>query len=86
MGDNENLAMPKLRVKVDPDLCITAANCVGIAPKLFHIGDEPFAELLDKSGVPQGNSYTWDATDDELELVEEAAESCPTRAILFEKL
>jgi ferredoxin len=78
--------MPKLRVKVDPDLCITAANCVGIAPKLFHIGDEPFAELLDKGGVPQGNTYTWDATENELELVEEAAESCPTRAILFEKL
>ena len=78
--------MPKLRVKIDPDLCITAANCVGVAPKLFHVGDEPFAELLDKSGVPQGTSYTWDATDEELELVEEAAESCPTRAILFEKL
>jgi len=78
--------MAKIRVKVDPALCITAANCVGIAPKLFHIGDEPYAELLDKGGLPQGNSYAWDATTEEMELVEEAAESCPTRAIVLEKL
>jgi ferredoxin len=76
----------KLRVKVDPDLCITAANCVGIAPKLFHIGAESYAEVLDAAGVPQGNAYTWDATAAEIDLVEEAAESCPTRAIEFEKL
>jgi len=78
--------MAKIRVKVDPDLCITAANCVGIAPKLFHLGDEPYAELLDKAGAPQGNSYAWDASEGEMELVEEAAESCPTRAIAVEKL
>ncbi len=78
--------MAKISVKVDPDLCITAANCVGIAPKLFHIGDEPYAELLDKGGVPQGNKYAWDATEAELELIEEAIDSCPTRAISFEKL
>jgi ferredoxin len=78
--------MPKLRVKIDPNLCITAANCVGIAPKLFHIGDEPYAELLDRAGIPAGNNHTWDATEAEIDFVEEAAESCPTRAIEFEKL
>jgi ferredoxin len=78
--------MAKISVKVDPDLCISAANCVGIAPKLFHIGDEAYAELLDKSGAVQGNSYAWDATKEERELVEEAAESCPTRAITFEEV
>lgn len=78
--------MAKISVKVDPDLCITAANCVGIAPKLFHIGDETYAELLDKGGVPQGNKYAWDATEDEVELIEEAIDSCPTRAISLEKL
>jgi ferredoxin len=69
-------------VRVDPDVCITAANCVGVAPKLFHIGSEPYAELLDRDGQPQGNQYTFDATAEEMELLEEAAESCPTRAIL----
>ena len=73
--------MPKVTVRVDPEVCITAANCVGVAPKLFHIGGEPCAELLDRDGQVQGNQYTFDATAEEMELLEEAAESCPTRAI-----
>ena len=73
--------MPKVTVRVDPEVCITAANCTGVAPKLFHIGDEPYAELLNREGQPQGNQYTFEATAEELELLEEAAESCPTRAI-----
>lgn len=77
--------MARVTVKVDPNLCITAANCVGIAPDLFQIGDEPYAELLDRGGVAQGSQYTFDATDKEMELIEEAVESCPTRAIAFEK-
>jgi ferredoxin len=77
--------MPKITVKVDPTLCITAANCVGIAPKLFQIGDEPYAELMDRAGVPQGPDYSFDAKDDELALIEEAVESCPTRAISYER-
>ena len=77
--------MPKITVKVDPTLCITAANCVGIAPKLFQIGDEPYAELTDRAGIPQGPDYSFDAKDDELALIEEAVESCPTRAISYER-
>ena len=77
--------MPKVTVKVDPGLCITAANCVGIAPELFRIGDEPYAELLDRGGAPQGPLYTFEATDKEIALIEEAVESCPTRAIVYEK-
>ena len=30
--------MPKVTVKIDPSECILAANCVGIEPKLFQIG------------------------------------------------
>jgi ferredoxin len=77
--------MPKITVKVDPTLCITAANCVGIAPKIFQIGDEPYAELLDRKGVSQGPDYSFQATDEELALIDEAVESCPTRAISCER-
>ena len=77
--------MNKVTVKVDTTLCITAANCVGISPELFQIGDEPYAELLDRGGVPQGPQHTFDATDQEIALIEEAVESCPTRAITYEK-
>jgi ferredoxin len=81
----DSYAMPKVNVKIDATLCITAANCVGIAPDIFQIGDAS-AELINSSGVPQGPEYSFDAQDRELALLEEAVESCPTRAISFEKL
>lgn len=73
--------MPKVTVKIDPSTCITAANCIGIAPDLFQIGAEPYAELLDKNGAVQGAEYTFEATSTEMELLEEAVDSCPTKAI-----
>jgi ferredoxin len=73
--------MSKLTVKIDPSLCITAANCVGIAPTIFHINEEGIAEVLDRAGTPQGYEYTLDVTDAEAALIEEAVESCPARAI-----
>ncbi len=73
--------MPKVTVRIDPAICITAANCVGIAPDLFQIGSEPYAEMLDRTGSVQGLEYTFDATAKEMELLEEAVDSCPTKAI-----
>ncbi len=73
--------MPKLTIQIDPSSCILAANCVGVEPKLFQIGGESHVEIVDGSGISQGTVYTFDATDVELEMAEEAAESCPTRAI-----
>ena len=73
--------MPRVTVEIDTSLCITAANCVGIAPQLFQIGDEPYVELLDRAGQVRGPKYTFEATPAELELLNEAEESCPTRAI-----
>jgi ferredoxin len=73
--------MPKVTVQIDTTICITAANCVGIAPKLFQIGSEPYVELLDRDGTVQGTEYTFEATPAEMELLEEAVDSCPTRAI-----
>lgn len=73
--------MPKITVQIDPSICILAANCTGIEPKLFQIGQEAYVELVDAMGVSQGTAYTFDASAAELEMIEEAAESCPTRAI-----
>jgi ferredoxin len=73
--------MPKVTVQIDTSLCITAANCVGIAPRLFQIGDEPYVELLDREGAVRGTEHTFEATPAEMELLDEAVESCPTRAI-----
>jgi ferredoxin len=73
--------MPKVTVQIDPSACILAANCVGIEPKLFQIGEEPYVELTDTSGISHGTEYTFEATEAELEMIEEAVDSCPTRAI-----
>ena len=73
--------MPKITLTIDPSTCILAANCVGMEPKLFRIGLEPYVELIDASGAVQGTEYTFDATDAEVEIIEDAVDSCPTRAI-----
>ena len=71
----------KITLKVNPIECIAAANCVGIAPRFFQIKDDPYVELQDGHGNPAGTEYEFDATPEELELLREAADSCPTRAI-----
>ena len=73
--------MQKVTVQIDPSACILAAICVGIEPKLFQIGQESYVELADGSGASHGAEYTFEADDAELEMIEEAVDSCPTRAI-----
>lgn len=71
----------KVTVKVDSTACITAANCVGVAPKFFRIGEEPYVEVLNRDDAAEGTFYTYEATKEEYELLVEAADSCPTQAI-----
>ena len=73
--------MPKLTVKIDPTLCITAANCSGIAPELFHINEDGVAEVMDRDGTSHGYEYTFEATEVEAVLIDEAVDSCPAQAI-----
>ena len=73
--------MPKVTVQVDPSACILVANCVGIEPKLFQIGQESHVELTEANGNSHGTEYTFEATETELLMIEEAVDSCPTRAI-----
>ena len=46
--------MSKVTAQIDPSVCILAANCVGIELKLFQIGQEPYVELIDATGISQG--------------------------------
>ncbi len=73
--------MPKVTVQIDPSACILAAMCVGIEPKLFQIDGETHVELVDSSGISQGTKYTFDSTETELEMIQQAVKSCPTEAI-----
>ena len=60
-------------VRVDPDLCIGTGDCVRIAPRAFRI-DPATAVSVAQPGAA--------ATD--RALLEEAAFTCPTRAITVE--
>ncbi|MBV8819595.1 MAG: ferredoxin [Acidobacteriaceae bacterium] len=71
----------KVTIKIDTNECIAAANCTGVAPEFFQLGDQPYVELLDGKGHMQGTEYTTEASAEQVEMFEEAAESCPTRAI-----
>jgi ferredoxin len=75
----------KLKIKVDPDLCIGAASCVTIAPETFQLNDENKAYVLDHSTEPGGRTYerVVEVTEDEKENIILGAQSCPTLAIFI---
>lgn len=77
--------MPKITIKVDPDLCIGAASCVTVAPESFRMNEENKAYVLDKGEEPGGSTYerTVEVTDDELENIILSAQSCPTLAVFI---
>lgn len=77
--------MPKIRVKVDEDLCIGAASCVTIAPETFQMNDENKANVLDHGTEPGGPTYErWmEVTEDQMETILLGAQSCPTLAIFI---
>ncbi len=57
-----------MKILVDRSKCIAAANCIGMAPRVFTLDGMKKAVVLDPRGA-----------DDE-KLIE-AAEACPTEAI-----
>lgn len=73
----------KLRIVVDPDLCIGAASCVTVAPESFVLNTDNKAEVLDNGEAPDGPQYerTVEMTEDEKQNLIVAAQSCPTLAI-----
>lgn len=75
--------MPKLRVKVDPDLCIGAASCVTIAMQYFELNADNKAAVKDPALPmdPEVYERELEVTDAQKEMIIMAAQSCPTLAI-----
>jgi len=63
-----------MKVKVDEDLCLGCGICEGLAPDVFSLANEPFAEVL-VDVVPA------ELEDD----VRQSAEECPEEAIIIEE-
>lgn len=60
-----------MKVRVQRDVCIGAANCVVMAPTVFKLDSENKAVVLDPASVKE-------------EVVLDAAKSCPVEAIIVE--
>jgi len=60
----------RVRVRVDPDLCIGTGDCARLAPEAFRIDPKKNVSM------PQPGAETTAR-----EVLEEAAFNCPTRAI-----
>ena len=60
--------MAKYKIKIIKDKCISAASCVGIAPKVYQLDKDNIAYVVDEGG-------------DTAENVLLGAQSCPTNAI-----
>ncbi len=75
----------KLKIKVDPDLCIGAASCVTIDPATFQLNADNKADVVDHGEAPGGPTYERDieVTEAEKENIILAAQSCPTLAIFI---
>ena len=63
-----------MKVTVDEDLCLGCGICEGLAPEVFSMANEPFAEVL-VDPVPEEFQ----------EAVRQAAEECPEEAIIIEE-
>jgi len=81
MADDQNPSGPKTfttsdgnkhTVTVDRDLCIGAATCVAVAPKLFTLDGEAKAIILDS------------AAEETEQAVMDSARSCPVAAIIVQ--
>ena len=62
----------EFKLKVDPEICQGTAYCERVAPKLFVIGENSFADVIKPN---PGLEYE--------EQIIEAATLCPTRAITY---
>lgn len=61
-----------MRVIVDEDLCLGCGICEGLAPEVFSLANEPFAEVL-VDPVPA--EYE--------DAVRQSVEECPEEAIII---
>ena len=73
----------KYRVKIDRLLCIGAASCVALEPKVFALDQEAKAVLVDPqdSTKEHPGEYTYEVDEQQAEMIMIAAKSCPTNAI-----
>ncbi len=73
-----------MRVRVDRDLCISAASCVAFLPEVFDLDEEGKAIMKRVLGDPTSDWTDFKDLPAEAQLIIDAAKTCPTSAIIIE--
>jgi len=73
-----------MRVRVDRDLCISAAACVSLLPEVFELDEE--GKAIIKKIIGQADSEWTDLKNlpVDVQVIMATAKSCPTNAIIIE--
>lgn len=72
--------MPKVTVKIDPNVCIAAAACVDTDSTVFVLDEDNIAAVLKPDGSA-AHEQTLDVSDERKSRIIEASKACPTGAI-----
>ena len=84
----EHMSADKIRkIRVDRDLCISAAACVAMAGEVFGLDSENIAVIKKNDGAATSDTVRvneLDASGVDREKILEAAQACPTLAIILE--
>ena len=67
-----------MKTRVKKDTCIGCGACTVIADKIFQIGDDGLAEVINPT---ENEDKIMEVPEEEKENVVDASESCPTGAI-----
>ncbi len=72
-----------MKARVKKDTCIGCGACTVIADKVFQIGEDGLAEVInpDEKELEKNGEKIQEITKDNQENVVDASESCPTGAI-----
>ncbi|MFA4937335.1 MAG: ferredoxin [Patescibacteria group bacterium] len=73
-----------MKIKVDRDLCISAASCIALLPEVFELDEEGKAVIKNKDGVKTSDWTDYSKLPSDAQKILEAARSCPTNAVIIE--
>ncbi len=73
-----------MRIRVDRELCISAASCVALLPEVFELDEEGKAVMKRMLGDKTSDWTDYKDLPADAQLILEAARSCPTNAIIIE--
>jgi len=72
-----------MKVILEKEKCIGCGSCAAICPKHFNLAEDGKSELLGSEKNPQTGNLEKEV--EQLECIQEAAESCPAQIIHIEK-